>query len=59
MPDSYTIKELRVQEALNTIPEGSKPNITRLAREFNVPYQQLLNRYNSVQLRGSHNFALI
>ena len=58
MPDSYTIKEARVQEALQTIPEGIKPNISRLAREFNVPYDQLLNRYNGYNTRKSNNYAL-
>lgn len=58
MPDSYTVKEARVQEALEAIPEGSKPNITRLAQEFHVPYQQLLNRYKGLNARKSNNYAL-
>ena len=48
MPNSYTIKEARVQEALESIPENRKPNIARLAKEFHVPYAQLLNRYNGL-----------
>ena len=36
-----------------------KANITRLAREFHMFYQHLLNRYNDLNSKGSHNFALI
>ena len=59
MPDSYTVKEARVQEALEAISEERKPNLTRLAREFNVPYQQLRNRYNGLDPKGSYCYALI
>lgn len=58
MPDSYTVIQLRIQEALATIAPGIKPKITRLATEFNVPYEQLLNRYNGIPPKDSHSYAL-
>ncbi|KAF6238141.1 hypothetical protein HO173_003775 [Letharia columbiana] len=48
MPDSYTVIQERIQKALATIAPGTKPKVTRLAAEFNVPYDQLLNRYNGI-----------
>ena len=47
-----------MQEALESIPENRKPNIARLAKEFHVPYAQLLNRYNGLPAKQSNNYAL-
>ena len=58
MPDSYAVVQLRIQEALESIAPGTKPVITRLAAEFNVPYDQLLNRYNGIKPKDSHSYAL-
>ena len=58
MPDSYAIKESRVQEALASITLETKPNLTHLAAEFNVPYYQLRNRYNGMNTKDSHSYAL-
>ena len=58
MPDSYAVIQLRIQEALATIAPGIKPKITRLAAEFNVPYHQLLNRYNGMNTKDSYSYAL-
>ena len=58
MPNSYAVKEARVQEALATIMPGIKPKIKRLAAEFHVPYDMLLNRYNGIPLKDSHFCAL-
>ena len=58
MPDSYAVIQLRSQEALATIAPGIKPKISQLAAEFNVPYHQLRNRYNEMNTKDSHSYAL-
>ena len=57
--DSYAIIQERIQKALATITPGTKPKVTRLTTEFNVPYDQLLNRYNKIPPKDSHSYALI
>ena len=58
MPNSYIVIQLRIQEALATITPEIKLKITRLITEFNVPYEQLLNRYNEIPLKDSHSYVL-
>ena len=58
MPDSYAVKEARVQEALATIRPRIQPKIRQLAAEFHVPYDMLLNRYNWIPHKDSHSYAL-
>ena len=58
MSDSYAIIQERIQKALATIAPGTKSKVTRLAAEFNVPYDQLLNRYNRIPPKDSHSYAL-
>ena len=56
--DLYAVIQERIQKALVTITFGIKPIVTRLAVEFNVLYDQLLNRYNRIPLKDSHSYAL-
>ena len=61
MPDTYYDIEDRIHEAIDTIPRDQKPNIAKLAREFNVPEQRLRQRWKgrlSKQDRIPSNRAL-
>lgn len=53
MPDSYETIESRILEACASIEGQKKPNIARLAREFDVPMQRLRNRLNGRQSRST------
>jgi hypothetical protein len=45
-PDPYEETENRIRLALASIPENEKPNLTRLAKEYGVPYSRLRARYH-------------
>jgi len=47
MPNQYKDTEKQILEACASIRGQKKPNITRLARDFNVPMYRLRNRINS------------
>jgi hypothetical protein len=42
--NSYNSIEDRIAEALQSIEKNLKPNFTKLAKEFAVPYLRLINR---------------
>jgi hypothetical protein len=44
MPDSYSDIEIRVVQACEVAQSQKKPNISALARQFDVPYQRLRAR---------------
>ncbi len=46
MPDTYEEVEAKIQQIVDSIPPDSTPNISRLARDEDVPYQRLLARYH-------------
>jgi len=58
MAESYAIRESRVQDILEVIPPGIKPNISSLATQYHISYAQLLNRYNRIGPKQSHSYAL-
>jgi hypothetical protein len=43
MPESYQIIQNRIENAIIAILREENPNISRFAREFNVPYGRLRN----------------
>lgn len=45
MPDSYRDIEYRIFNVLNAILSAETPNVAAFAREFDVPYRRLLERY--------------
>ena len=49
MAESNNAIEERILDALATISDNEKPNIAKLARENNVPYQRLLACYKGRQ----------
>ena len=53
MPDQYKDTEKRILEACASIRGQKKPNITRLARDFNVPMYRLRNRINGRNSRST------
>ena len=55
MPDSYKQIESRIENALVAISREETPNISRFAREFNVPYQRLLNRFKGRNSRSTRS----
>lgn len=69
MPDSYDQTESRIQSALASIKPDMKPNFSKLAEKYSVPYQRLLARYKgrvrlyerpsgTLKLTSSQNFVL-
>jgi hypothetical protein len=69
MPDTYEEVEARIQRVLDSIPSDCTPNISRLARDNDVPYQRLRARYHGrktlsersgghFKLNESQNFVL-
>lgn len=46
MTSTYILIENKITEALDSIADIEKPNIKALARDYNLPYSRLLNRYN-------------
>ena len=53
MPDSYKQLESHIENALVAISREETPNISRFAREFDVPYQRLLNRLKGRDSRST------
>ncbi|OJD09870.1 hypothetical protein ACJ73_10043 [Blastomyces percursus] len=50
MTSTYISIENKITEALDSIADIEKPNIKALARDYNLPYSRLLNRYNGQAL---------
>jgi hypothetical protein len=53
MPTDYHIIEQRIREALQSIPDGEVPNLSQLARKFDVPRKCLSSRYHGRASRSS------
>lgn len=61
MPDDYHVIEAKIKEALESVPEGIKPNFSNLARIYDVPRSRLAARYhgrNSRTTRDPTNMRL-
>jgi hypothetical protein len=53
MPESYQQIETRIENAIVAILREENPNISRFAREFNVPYGRLRNRLKGRDSRST------
>ena len=69
MPDTYEEVEDKIQQVLASILPNTTPNLSRLARENDVPYHRLRARYQgrrtlferpsgTLKLNESQNFVL-
>jgi hypothetical protein len=48
MPSTYAIEEEKIQKALGALSRFKHPNVARAARDFDVNYRKLKNRYNGI-----------
>jgi hypothetical protein len=55
MPESYERIESRIENAIVAILREENPNISRFAREFNVPYHRLRNRLKGRDSRSTRS----
>ena len=51
MSNSYEEAEARITEAIDSISDDQNVTFTTLAKDFDVPYQRLLARFNGVPSR--------
>ena len=55
MANSYRDEEARIHEAISYADKLNLMNITRLASNFNVPYQRLRDRLHGRDSRSTRN----
>lgn len=54
MPDSYSDIEKQILEACTAAQDQKKPNISALARQFDVPYHRLRAHIHGRATRNTH-----
>jgi hypothetical protein len=62
MAELYTDKKIRISKACDAFKRFKKPNIARIARDFDVNEKKLRNRFNGIPFKskyGGYNKTLI